>query len=106
MCEYMKHIYIERYNFIVNFPCNSKGCYVFYKTVCFFSGKNCTYATENSMPLPLVQPPFSCELNFLSSSADISANDLFYSSSGFDIEKGMFSIIYKYIIEYYIYYIL
>ncbi|CAL1266447.1 unnamed protein product [Larinioides sclopetarius] len=53
-------------------------------------GKNCTYATENSMPLPLFQPPFSCELNFLSSSADISANDLFYSSSGFDIEKGMY----------------
>ncbi|GFQ93915.1 nuclear pore membrane glycoprotein 210 [Trichonephila clavata] len=53
-------------------------------------GKNCTSATENSMPLPIVPAPFSCELNFLSSSADISVNDLFHSSSGFDIEKGMY----------------
>ncbi|GIY11089.1 hypothetical protein CDAR_380621 [Caerostris darwini] len=53
-------------------------------------GKNCTHATESSMPLPLVQAPFSCELNFLSSSADISANELFHASSGFDIEKGMY----------------
>ncbi|GIY81530.1 nuclear pore membrane glycoprotein 210 [Caerostris extrusa] len=45
-------------------------------------GKNCTHATESSMPLPLVQAPFSCELNFLSSSADITANELFHASSG------------------------
>lgn len=41
------------------------------------------------MPLPLVQPPFSCELNFISSSEDINVSDIFHSASGFDIEKGM-----------------
>ncbi|KAG8201918.1 hypothetical protein JTE90_027395 [Oedothorax gibbosus] len=53
-------------------------------------GRNCSHATESSMPLPMVQTPFSCELNFLSSSEDIAMNDLFHTSSGFDIEKGMY----------------
>ncbi|XP_054706619.1 nuclear pore membrane glycoprotein 210-like [Uloborus diversus] len=53
-------------------------------------GRNCSHATESSMPLPLVQPPFSCELNFISSSMDVSVNDIFKSSSGFDLEKGMY----------------
>lgn len=56
------------------------------------SGKNCSYATESSMPLPLVQPPFSCELNFVSSSLDVSVNDIFLTTSGFDIEKGYYFI--------------
>ncbi|KFM61858.1 Nuclear pore membrane glycoprotein 210-like protein, partial [Stegodyphus mimosarum] len=53
-------------------------------------GRNCTYATETSMPLPIVQPPFSCELNFISSSMDITASDIFFAASGFDIDKGMY----------------
>ena len=86
--KYLKYLLIKVSN---------KSTYNYLNLACDFCflGKNCSYATESSMPLPLIQPPFSCELNFISSSMDININDIFLCTSGFDLVKGIsFSVYY------------